>query len=405
MWLLKLAWKNLWRNKARSLITMAAIFFAVILSSIVSSLQKGVFDNLIKNVVSFYSGYIQVHQRGYWNEQVLENSFAVNAGVEKDLLRQKGISGVTARLESFALASSGESTKGCLVVGVSPGSEDRVTSLRSKLIAGGYVSDADNAALLSEGLARRLKLAVRDTLVLIGQGYHGTTAAGKFPIRGILRFGSPELNDKSVFLPLQAAQEFYGAGNRITSYVLSVDAPDDVKRTTTELGRILGKEYEVLSWGEMMPDIRQHIRTDSASMTIITGILYILICFGIFGTLLMMMVERRHELGVLLAIGMKKGRISRLLLLESVLTVISGCLLGILISVPLVGYMHNNPIRLGGELADIYRRFGFEPIFPTATNAAIFMRQGVIVLVMGLLLSLYPVIKIMRMNPVAAMHT
>lgn len=404
MWLIKLAWKNLWRNRARSLITMAAIFFAVILASVVSSLQKGVFDNLIKNVVSFYSGYIQVHQKGYWNEQVLENSFVMNDTVEKRILGRQGVSGITPRLESFALASSDESTKGCLVAGVLPDGEDRVTSLKSKLVLGTYFNKTDNGALMSQGLARKLKLTVRDTLVIIGQGYHGATAAGKFPIRGILQFGSPELNDKTVFLPLRVAQELYSAENRVTSYVLSVNVPEDVNKTAAGLGNTLGDGYEVLTWGEMMPDIRQHIRTDSASMTIITGILYILICFGIFGTLLMMMVERKYELGMLLAIGMKKGKICQLLLLESLLTVLAGCLLGILTSIPIVAYLHSNPIRIGGNVAEVYQRFGFEPVFPTAMNGAIFMNQGMIVLAMGLLLSLYPVINVLRLNPVAAMR-
>lgn len=404
MWLLKLAWKNLWRNRTRSLITMAAIFFAVILTSVVTSLQKGVFNNLIKNVVSFYSGYIQVHQKGYWNDQVLENSFGINDTAGRAILSNPGISLVAPRLESFALASSADLTKGCLVAGVSPALEDRVTDLRSKLSGGAYFHDSDNAVLIAEGLAERLKLKLNDTLVLLAQGYHGTVAAGKYPVKGLLHFGSPDLNDRMVFLPLLAAQRMFAAENRATSYVLSLTSPRDLKAVAADVSKSLGSNYEVLTWEDMMPEIKQHIRTDSASMSIITGILYLLICFGIFGTLLMMMVERRYELGMLQAVGMKKGRLCRLLLAESVFTVITGCLLGIVTSIPVVGYLHSHPIRISGEMGEIYKRFGFEPIFPTANDAAIYVRQGIIVLIIGLLLSLYPVINILRMKPVAAMR-
>lgn len=404
MWLLTLAWKNLWRNRVRSLITMSAIFFAVILAAVVTSLQQGVFDNLIKNVVSFYSGYIQVHQKGYWTEQVLENSFDVNETAKRAILGSEDISVLSPRLESFALASSADLTKGCLVAGISPTAEDSVTGLRSKLTGGAYLQDTDHAVLLAEGLAKRLKLKLADTLVLLAQGYHGTVAAGKYPVKGILHFGSPDLNDKIVFLPIKAAQQMFAAENRATSYVLSLKDPGDLKTAAVGVSARLGREYEVLTWEDMMPEIKQHIRTDTASMSIITGILYLLICFGIFGTLLMMMVERRFELGMLVAIGMKKDRLCRLLLAESILTVITGCLLGILASIPILSYLHDHPIRISGEMGDVYKRFGFEPVFPTATDPAIYIRQGMIVLLIGLLLSLYPVINILRMKPVTAMR-
>ncbi len=110
MWLLKMAWKNMWRNRSRTFITMAAIFFAVILSILASSLQEGIFDNLVKNVVSFYTGYVQVHKQGYWDEQILDNSFESSADIERKILAGNNVTAITPRLESFALASSADIT-------------------------------------------------------------------------------------------------------------------------------------------------------------------------------------------------------------------------------------------------------------------------------------------------------
>ena len=128
-----------------------------------------------------------------------------------------------------------------------------------------------------------------------------------------------------------------------------------------------------------------------------------LICFGIFGTLLMMMAERKFEMGMLVAIGMKKIKLMLLLLIESVMTVLAGCLLGIVASIPLVYYFSKYPLKIGGDTAETYRRFGFEPIFPTSTDAENFIRQGIVVLIIGLILSLYPMYKAMRLYPVTAM--
>lgn len=403
MWLLKLAWKNMWRNKHRTTITIAAIFFAVILSVVTSSLQDGVFDNLIKNMVGYYSGYVQVHKQGYWEEQILDNMFEDSDQLRQKILAKENITAVTPRLESFALASSEELTKGCLVIGIAPNEENNLTALKNKIVAGDYLTPDDPGVLLGEGLARRLNLQLHDTIIVMGQGYHGAMAAGKYFIKGIVKFGLPELNDQSLYLSLPAAQELYSADRLITSYVLALQNPNEMDATSGSVQSSIGNTYETMTWEEMMPEVKQHIETDTGSMYIIQGILYMLICFGIFGTLLMMMVERKYEMGMLVAIGMKKIRLMQLLLMESVLTVFSGCMLGILTSIPIVYYLYKYPIRFTGEMGNAYEQFGFEPIFPASMNLNIFITQSLIVLVLGMLLSTYPLLKIARLNPVVAM--
>ncbi|TWI79280.1 ABC-type lipoprotein release transport system permease subunit [Lacibacter cauensis] len=402
-WLAKLAWKNIWRNRNRTIITMASVFFAVILSVLANSLQTGTFDNLVKNVVSFYTGYLQVHKAGYWNEQILDNSFEVSASTKQKILSQQNIRAVAARLESFALASSADVTKGCLVAGIDAEEENNVTGLKQKLIAGSYLQAADAGVLLAQGLADRLQLKVNDTIVLIAKGYHGATAAGKYAVKGILKFGSPDLNDKALLMALVTAQDFYGAPGMVTSYVLSLNETKSLQATATTVQQALGSNYEIMTWEQLMPDIKQHIKADADSMRYVLGVLYMLICFGVFSTLLMMMVERKYEMGMLVAIGMHKRLMMLLLLIESLLTVLAGCVLGILTSVPIVYIMQKYPIRLSGESAKAYERFGFEAIFPTSTDASIFISQGLIVLVIGSVLSLYPVYKVFRLHPVTAM--
>ena len=403
MWILQLAWKNLWRNRNRTMITMAAIFFAVVLSILTSSLKSGIFDNLVKNIVSYYSGYIQVHKYGYWDEQILDNSFENTTAFRKTLLQESSIKSASARLESFALASTGELTKGCLIVGIDPINEDKTTSLKSKLIKGRYINENDNGILITSGLLKKLNLKLADTIMLISQGYHGITAADKYPIIGVLEFGSPELNDKVLYMPISLAQNFYGAPNRATSYVLSVDHLKSLSNITKHSKKLLGDEFEVMTWEQMMPEIKQHIETDSRSMRVIQAILYLLVSFGIFGTQLMMMAERRFEFGMLVAIGLKKIKLAILLLLESVFTVLLGCIFGILASIPIIYYLNVHPLKLGGEVAKAYERFGFEAIFPTSLNSEHFVNQGLIVLVIGLILSLYPVYQVIKMNPIESM--
>jgi len=382
---------------------MAAIFFAVILSILANSLQDGVFNNLIKNVVSFYSGYVQVHNKGYWDEQIIDNSFKASKETESRILKNININSVTGRLESFALVSSEELTKGGLVVGIDPEKENRITSLKKKLIHGQYIKNDDLNILISEGLASRLNVEVKDTIVLLGQGYHGATAAGKYAIKGILKFGSPELNNKTLFMPLTLSQDLFQSDDNITSYILSLNNTKDLAATADSVRKNIGSDYEVKTWEEIMPDIKQHIQADANSMKYILGILYMLICFGIFGTILMMMEERKFELGMLVAIGMKKKLLIILLMIESVFTVFTGCLIGVLFSIPLIYYLKIHPIKFQGDIASAYEQFGFEAIFPASTDFMIFLNQTLIVLLIGLILSLYPVFKIIRLDPITSM--
>ena len=393
----------MWRNRSRTMITVAAIFFAVILSTTAESLKQGVFENLVKNVVSFYTGYIQVHKAGYQEEQILDNSFLQSGDIEKSISRDENLSAFTPRLESFALASSENLTKGCLVTGIAPESENSITFLKDKLVQGQYLTRDDRTVLLAQGLADRLQLKVNDTLVLIGQGYHGATAAGKYPVKGLLKFGSPQLNDKILYMNLSSAQELFSAEGLITSYILSIRTDRYLDASAGTIREKLGQQYEVMTWEELLPDIRQHIAADSNNMKVVQGVLYLLICFGVFSTLLIMMLERKYEMGMLVAIGMKKSKLLLLFIAESVMTVLIGCLAGILASVPLIYYLYRHPIRIGGDTAKAYERFGFEAIFPASTDSTIFFYQALIVLMMGLLLSLYPVIKVLQLKPVIAM--
>jgi ABC-type lipoprotein release transport system permease subunit len=400
-----LAWRNLWRNRSRTLITMASVWCAVVLASFSMSLQQGAFDNLIANVVSFYSGYLQVQHAAYWEEQTLENSFEGEGRLSDRLRQLPGISAVAPRIQAFALASGGEKTKGCLVAGIDPQAEDRVTHLQRKLSAGRYLREGEEAVMVAEGLARRLKIGPNDTLVLLGQGYYGSTAAGKYPVSGIASFGSPELNERAVFMPVDAARRWLDAEGMATALVLLPELPEQTEQLAADLKKSLPPDLRAITWKEMMPDITEHIETDTASSRIMLGVLYLLITFGIFSTLLMMMAERRREFGMLIALGMKKWQLGTVVLYESILITVTGCLVGILAGLPLIWWFALHPIKLKGDGAAAFSRFGFEPVIPASTDPWILAEQAVIVLFIGLLLSLYPLYKVMRMDPIAAMRS
>ncbi len=178
----KLAWRNLWRNRRRTLITLASVLMAVVLAIGIRSFQKGVYGNMIGNAVRFSTGYIQVHAKGYWEDQSINNSFEPGSELKTALNKDQNISLTVPRLESFALASSGPHTKGVEVIGIDPAKEEAMNNLKGKIIAGKYFREnvSGQGILIGDGMAHYLQLNLGDTLVLLGQGYHGSTAAGQY---------------------------------------------------------------------------------------------------------------------------------------------------------------------------------------------------------------------------------
>ena len=161
-----------------------------------------------------------------------------------------------------------------------------------------------------------------------------------------------------------------------------------------------------MNWREMMPELVQAIQADSAGGLIMLFVLYLVISFGIFGTILMMTSERQYEYGILISIGMKRGKLALTVLLEtfflSVLGVIGACLLAL----PLVFYYHAHPINLAGEqMGNAYEEYGFEPVIPASNDPSIILTHSVIVVIITLVLALYAVWKIYRLQPVKAMHS
>jgi len=227
--ILKLAWRNLWRNKRRTFITIAAIFLAVILSTMMMSLKEGVYEGMIKGAVGDYMGYVKVNGAGFWEEKNLDNSLVYSAELEEQIMQEKDVKGVFPRLETFALAASDSLTRGSLVVGVDPELEKVLNHLDERIDEGEYFTNDDKAILIGKGLADYLKVGVSDTLVLLGMGFHSASAAGKYPIKGIVKFGSPELSKQLVFLPAKEAQWLYNMENRFTSLILHFKDPSKSK--------------------------------------------------------------------------------------------------------------------------------------------------------------------------------
>ena len=401
---LRIAWRNLWRNKKRTMITVTLITLSVALAVFMRSLQEGSYARMIENAIGSYTGYVQVHQKDYWNDKSLDNGIEITDTLINRIKSVKDVEGINLRLESFSLASHGNSTKGTLIMGIVP-ERDTMLNIKDKMVEGSYINGNDNSVVLGSKLASYLKLSVGDTLVLLGQGHYGQTAVGAYPVKGIAKIPAPDLDRQIVFMPLKTAQEYFSFPNGVTSIVVLFKDARKTGIITDKLNSVLDTtRYRAMSWQQMTPEMVQMIESDRAGGIMMLAILYMIIAFGVFGTVLMMTEERKKEFAILIAIGTQKTKLTAISLYETIMMNFLGVLIGILITIPIVVYFMYNPLTLTGREAESFEKIGIEPIMPTMLSFKIFWHQILVILSISLVAFLYPLVTIMRLKIIRAMR-
>ena len=258
--------------------------------------------------------------------------------------------------------------------------------------------------MLAKELANYLNLQVNDTLVLISQGYHGVSAFGKFPVRGIIDHPSPELNRMLILMELETSQQFFTAKNRSTALAIMTEKKEDIHKVMAFLENNLDENYKAMTWEQMQPVLVNQIESDRASGVLMKAILYVIIAFGILGTVMMMMAERKRELGVMIAVGMRKIKLSIIMICETVFIGSLGIVIGIAVSLPVIWYFYENPIKLTGKTAGAMLDMGFEPVMVFSMMPDIFYDQALTILLFTLVIGLYPLFNIRRMNVIKALR-
>lgn len=393
MKIILIAWRNLWRKPWRTIITSSSIFFGVLFTAVMTSMQFGSYDAMIDNIVKFYSGYMQIFTEEYHENKTINNTFELNDSIISMVKNEPEVTHYTPRLEYFALASSNEITKGSIIIGVDPEAENKVTNLKKWVEKGEYLHEGDEGILVAIDLAKYLKIDVGDSLVLYGQGFHGVMAAEIYPVKGILSFPSPELNKQFIYMELNTAQTFFSAPGRLSSLVIMVEDHYHLPAAMKHLKKQIYSPYMIMSWDELQPELVSMIEADKAGGVFMKAILYMIIAFGIFGTILMMMSERKRELGIMIAIGMQRFKLGTILFYETLFMGLIGAVTGLFGSIPIVYYFFKNPIPLTGDAAKTMIDMGIEPFMYFSLHPKVFYIQAITVFIITVVIALFPIYK------------
>jgi ABC-type lipoprotein release transport system permease subunit len=400
-----LAWRNVWRNKRRTILTLCTIVVGCAMIILLNAFAKGGHDQMIEDATSLVMGHIHIHEKGYWENKTIDYAFEYDASIEKVLSSNKHVRAYCKRIMCDALIAKGGTTKGVMIQGVEPMREKQVCGLHRCIIKGRYLSDSDNThAVIGATLAENLKVDVGDTIAIISQGFDGSIAAEHLTITGIFKSGNPEYDRFLLQMPLKQADETFSMMGYIHAYVIRAVQIDEVDAITSILTKQLQSNLEVLGWEKLMPELVQFIIMDDVSGYLFDLMLFLVVAFGILNTIQMSVYERTRELGIMKAVGTTPGQIIALVMTETLFITVIGVVMGITLGAGISYYFTVHPIDYS-QFADEIAVWGVTTtIFPATVTIANIIVTAILTMVVSLFFCIFPARRASRLHPVEAIR-
>jgi putative ABC transport system permease protein len=401
------AWRNLWRNRQRTWLSVGGIAFAVMLILAARSAQISTMSAMLDNATQLLTGHLQVQNAAYADEPSLRNAVVGATEAARAVAAAPHVTAVAQRAIAFALVSVGDRSYGAEVFGVDPDAERAISSLPNMVIEGHWLSGPVDAVLGSL-MARNLGAKLGDEVVVLGSSLDGGVAALSLNVAGIVETGTAELDRALIDVPLATVQDAFGLGDRAHVIVARVDDFTSVDAFVPGIERSVASvssDLAVLSWRKLLPELVQTVELKGVSSGVMFVLIAFLVTFSVFNTFMMTVFERTREFGMLLAIGMRGSGIVGMLQIEAAWLALLGAAIGVVLASLLIGWLGHAGIPLGEMAGEMLRRYHMpDRIFPRIDSAALY-GVPLLMLVATQLAALIPSLRVRALTPVAALRT
>ncbi len=397
-----IAWRNLWRNRKRTLLSAGSIAFSVALLLFAMSMQAGTYATMVDNATRLLDGHVQLQRRGYLDDPRIDN--AIDAASERtaNIRAIPGVVAATPRIAAFALVSGDDRSYGAQLLGVDPAGERALSTLPAMLTEGRYI-EGGAEAYAGRVLARNLGISVGDQFVVLGTSPNGGVAALSVTLVGTFASGIADLDRQLLEVPYAAVAEAFEMHDAAHAIVVKAESVARAAAVADALRHDLPANQVVLEWPGLLPDLEQVINLDRATGNVMFGILAAVVTIGVLNGFLMTVFERTREFGMLMAIGMRARGVIGLLQAEALMLSGIGCATGLAIGVPLVLLLGHVGISVGDAGAAMRAFHIADRLYPALSAAAI-VRPVLLLLVCAQIAALLPTLRVRRLQPVEALR-
>ena len=402
--LLSLAWRNIWRNKKRSLIIISAIAVGLCCGLFASSIMFGMWDSMINTTINRDLGHFQVHSKTYEDEKLVTDTIPNFQNVISSIKSYKFVTGVSSRILIEGMASSASTSNGVRILGINPMIEKSVTSIHKQIIDGSYFKQNwKNQIVISAKLADNLGIKIKSKIVLSFQGMDGSIIYGAFRVVGIYRTESSMFDKANVFVKENDLQRLINSdriSNEIVVRLSSVQQVDSVYLPVKNQFKNLSVKY----WGDLAPELKFYYQSVVVQMNIFVGIILFALLFGITNTMLMSVMERVREFGVLMAVGMKRSRVFFMIIMETISLSFVGGIIGLILAVGLIYYFGIIGINLSAFTEGL-SQWSLGSILYTSLPFSFYPPLVLMILATSIIAAFYPALKAIKLKPATAIRT
>ena len=409
MLLVKIAWRNIWRNKKRSLVTLGLCTICTIFLIWYEAFNDGSHQKMIRDVVEMYPGYIQIQEKGYFDRPSYDHLISNVSSIKQELDAVGGIQAKTVRFEAPSLFSSKDVSYGGLLIGIEPENEAQISRLKKALVAGRFITSNDTRGVyMGKDLAKKLHLNLGDDFVFMSSAIDRSMAADTVTVKGLFESNLFDSDIQFVFVNKAFMDDIFLVQDMASYMVIKpTNIGDSLVLAETLSKSLASTTLDVLSWRELLSSFVQFVEMDKAMgrMAIIIVVLVVFFVIMIFNFI--SIYNRTKEVGMMRAMGTSDWQIIGVLGLESLIMTMISIVFGVGVGSWLALYFETNPIdiKLSEDVLEMYHQFGMLDFsIPTRFSIDAILFGVIIITIINGLAIIFPIWKILQVKPRAALQ-
>ena len=403
--ILSIAWRNVWRNKLRSLVVVLATAIGLFGSIFMIALMNGMMQQKVDDTINNEISEIQIHNPRFLEEESVQFYITDPGKVEDVLKTEPGIRSYTMRVKASGMASTAHSGNGVMINGIYPEMEKKVSDIYKSMTDGSYFEKSSRipSIIISKKLAEHLEAGIGNKVVLTTAALNGETAQSLFRVEGIYHTSNNIFDEMNVFIRAEKLENMVAPGDGIISeFAIRLDHDSDVNSAAASLGSLL-PELSVQSWKQLSPSLMALVGMMDQFSYILVLIILLALTFGIVNVMLMAIIERTRELGMLMAIGMNRKRVFLMIMLETIFMSVTGAIIGVIISMGTIALTARHGINFAAW-SEGFEAYGYSAHVYPVVETAFYIFLGIMVIIAASMASVWPARKALKLQPADAIR-